>query len=173
MDKDGYLVIMNDLRKVAGTVVASVCLFVGAVFGPVGIVQATTGPSYNLPPTYTVSSKFGQQFVGQYILKSVPTAARLQSAALGVEVGNNGFLHGIGQFYGYDASGSQSSWVATLYHFRQTSKSQMTIDLLPPATVTGRLGRLFVSPPRHSIMSGKIQIGAHTYPVTFRRISTR
>lgn len=163
---------MGNLRSVAGTV-GLACLLAAGALGPTGVARATTGPSSNLPATYKVSSKFGQQFVGQYILKSVPAAAHLQSAALGVEVGNNGFLYGIGQFYAYDASGSQSSWVATLYHFHQTGKAQMTIDLLAPATVSNVLGRLFVAPPKHSILSGKIQIGTHTYPVSFRQISTR
>lgn len=163
---------MGDLRRVAGAVVVA-CLLTAGALGPTGVARATTGPSSNLPSTYKVSSKFGQQFVGQYILKSVPAAAHLQSAALGVEVNGNGFLYGVGQFYGYDASGSQSSWVATLYHFHQTGKAQMTIDLLVPSTASNVLGRLFVAPPQHSILSGKIQIGAHTYPVSFRRISTR
>ncbi len=149
------------------------CLLAAGALVPAGGARATTGPSSNLPSTYKVSSKFAQQFVGQYILKSVPAAAHLQSAALGVEVNNNGFLYGIGQFYGYDTSGSQSSWVATLYHFHQTGKAQMTIDLLVPSTVSNLLGRLFVAPPKHNILSGKIQIGAHTYPVSFRHISSR
>ena len=138
-----------------------------------GVARATTGPSNNLPPTYKVSSKFGQRFVGQYILKSVPPAAHIRSAALGIEVGDKGFLYGIGQFYGYDAAGSQSSWVATLYHFHQTGKAQMTIDLLAPSTVSTLLGRLFVAPPTRNNMVGKIAIEGHTYPITFRRISTR
>ncbi len=163
---------MSNLRRVAGTTVIA-CLLAASALGPTGVARATTGPSANLAPTYKVSSKFSRQFIGQYILKSVPAAAHLQSAALGVEVNDNGFLYGIGQFYGYDASGSQSSWVATLYHFHQTGKAQMTIDLLVPATEKDVLGRLFVAPPKHSILSGKIEIGRHTYPVSFRQISTR
>jgi hypothetical protein len=164
---------MGNRRRVAGIVIASACLLAAGVLGPGGVARATTGPSTHLQPTYKVNNKFGQQFVGQYILKSVPAAAHLQSAALGIEVGSNGFLYGIGQFYGYDASGSQSSWVATLYHFHQTSKAQMTIDLLVPATEKDLIGRLFVAPPLHNILSGKIEIGRHTYPVSFRHISTR
>ncbi len=162
----------GNLRRVAGMVVVA-CLLAAGALGPGGVARATTGPSSNLPATYKVSSKFGQQFIGQYILTSAPAAAHLRSAALGIEVKDTGFLYGVGQFYGYDASGSQSSWVATLYHFHQTGKAQMTIDLLVPSTVSGVLGRLFVAPPKHSILSGNIQIGAHTYPVSFRRISTR
>ena len=161
---------IGNLRRVAGTAIIA-GLLAACACGPGGVARATTGPSANLPATYKVSSKFGQQFVGQYILKSVPAAAHLQSAAMGVEVGDNGFLYGVGQFYGYDTSGAQSSWVATLYHFHQTGKAQMTIDLLAPATVSSVLGRLFVAPPKNSILSGKIQIGTRTYPVSFRQIS--
>lgn len=161
---------MGNLRSVAGTVVVA-CLLTAGALGPGGIARATTGPSSNLPPTYKVSSKFGQQFIGQYIMTSVPAAAHLRSAALGIEVKDTGFLYGIGQFYGYEASGSQSSWVATLYHFHQTGKAQMTIDLLVPVTASNLIGRLFVAPPKHNILNGKIQIGANIYPISFRRIS--
>ncbi len=163
---------MGNLRKGAGTVIVAAYLLAAGALGP-GVARATTGPSYNLPPTYPVSSKFAKQFIGQYILTSVPAAAHLRSAALGIEVKDTGFLYGIGQFYGYDTSGSQSSWVATLYHFHKTGKAQMTIDLLAPATASGLLGRLFVAPPVHNTLSGKIQLEGHTYPVRFRRISTR
>jgi len=164
---------MGNLRRVAGTIIVSACLFAAGALESGGVARATTGPSSNLPPTYKVSNKFGQQFIGQYILKSIPAAAHLQSAALGIEVKDNGFLYGIGQFYGYDASGSQSSWIATLYHFRQSGKAQMNIDLLAPATVSGLLGRLFVAAPKHGILSGKLEIGNHAYPVSFRQISRR
>ena len=153
--------------------VAVACLLAGSTLGAADMARATTGPSVNLAPTYKVSSKFGRQFIGQYVLKSIPPVARIQSAALGIEVNDHGFLYGIGQFYGYDASGSQSSWVATLYHFHQTGKTQMTIDLLAPSTASALLGRLFVAPPRNNVLVGKIEIAGHTYPVSFRQISKR
>src|SRR5579875_927874 len=57
-----------NLRAVAAVSIAVACMLIGSASG---VARATTGPSNNLPPTYKVSSKFGQRFVGQYILKSV------------------------------------------------------------------------------------------------------
>jgi hypothetical protein len=148
------------------------CLVGGTMFGPARVAQATTGPTSNRPPTFKVSSKFAGQFVGQYLLKSLPAGARIQSAALGIEVGSNGFLYGIGQFYGYEKSGAQTSWVAQLYHFHQTGKAQMTIDLLSP-TLTVLLARLVVTPPLHNTLTGTFELSNHRYPVVFHRISTR
>jgi hypothetical protein len=164
---------MRSLRMAVGTLVTAACILTASMAGTLNTAHATTGPSQNLKPTFRVSSKFGQQFVGQYILKSIPSAARVQSAALGIEVNDSGFLYGIGQFYGYDRAGSQSSWTATLYHFHQTGKLQMTLELLAPASQTTVLGRLVVAPPQHSTLTGKIVLSGHTYPVVFHRISTR
>lgn len=164
---------MRSLRNGVTTLFAATCLLAGGMFAGASVARATTGPSANLPPTFKVGSKFAGQFVGQYTLKSVPFASHIKSAALGIEVNDSGFLYGIGQFYGYDTAGSQSSWVATLYHFHQTSKSRMTIDLLAPATASNLLGRLVVAPPQHNILAGTIALEGHTYPVSFRRISTR
>ena len=163
---------MRSLRNGATTLFAT-CLLAGSMFGGARVAHATTGPSANLPPTFKVGSKFAAQFVGQYTLKSVPFASHIKSAALGVEVNDSGFLYGIGQFYGYDTAGSQSSWVATLYHFHQTGKAQMTIDLLAPATASNLLGRLIVAPPSHNVLAGKLTLEGRSYPIVFRRISTR
>ncbi|HEY8283282.1 MAG TPA: hypothetical protein VIJ28_02745 [Chloroflexota bacterium] len=163
---------MRNIRYAATAVFAAAGLLIGAAFSAMPSAHATTGPSANLPTTFKVSSKFAGQFVGQYVLKSVPAAAHIQSAALGIEVGNNGFLYGVGQFYGYDQSGNQSAWVATLYHFHQVGKSGMTLDLLSPSTLIV-LGHMSFSPPKHANLVGKIGLSGHTYPIVFHQISTR
>ena len=164
---------MRVLSTILGTLALAAALLGGSTTGSAGIAHATTGPSVDLPPTFRVPGKFAAQFLGQYILKSVPAAAHIQSAALGIEVSDKGFLQGVGQFYGYTASGSQSSWVATLYHFHQIGKAHMTLDLLAPAANGVLLGRLLVAPPQHELLNGTITLSGHTYPVVFHRISKR
>ena len=163
---------MGKIRHTAVAVLAAAGLLAGATFSALPAARATTGPSQSLPKTFKVNSKFAGQFIGQYVLKSVPAAAHIQSAALGIEVGNNGFLYGVAQFYGYDKSGNQSAWVATLYHFHQVSKTQMNLDLLAPSVLIV-LGHMSFSPPKHANLVGKISLSGHTYPIVFHQISTR
>ncbi|MDB5077398.1 MAG: hypothetical protein JWO42_3577 [Chloroflexi bacterium] len=163
---------MLSLRRRTIAILTSLSVVGGTMFGAAHVAQATTGPTYSRPATFKVNSKFAQQFVGQYLLKSLPAAARVQSAALGIEVGSNGFLYGIGQFYGYDKSGSQTSWVFQLYHFHQLGKGNMMIDLLSP-TLTVLLGHLYVGAPVHNNISGLLELNNHRYPVVFHRITTR
>lgn len=126
-----------------------------------------------MPKTFKVQSKFAGKFVGQYTLKSVPTASKIKSAALGIEVNDRGFLYGIGQFYGYDQSGSQISWVATLYHFKEVGKSNvMKFDLLS-SSLTVVLGHMSATPPKKGTLKGSIVLDGHTYPIVFHQVSTR
>lgn len=164
---------MRYLRYLAVGFVISTILLGASVAGTGPIAHATTGPSQNLPPTFKVKSAFARQFIGQYVLISVPSAAKIKSAALGIEVNDSGTLYGIGQFYGYDPTGAQTSWVASLYHFRQSAKTQMSVDLLAPADVSTVLGRLVLTPPQHANLSGKIVLEGHSYPIAFHQISTR
>lgn len=163
---------MFRIRRAATALLIAAGLLATSVLGATGAAHATTGPSANLPATFKVNSKFAGRFIGQYVLKSVPAAAHIQSAAIGIEVGENGFLYGVAQFYGYDREGSQISWVATLYHFHQVGKSQMNLDLLAPA-LNVLLGRMSFAPPAHGNLVGKIILSGHSYPITFHQISTR
>lgn len=163
---------MRSIRHTAAALFAAVGLLTGTAF-TAPVAQATTGPSANMPKTFKVKSQFAGQFVGQYILKSVPAASRIKSAALGIEVNNRGFLYGIGQFYGYDESGNQISWIATLYHFRQVGKTnEMKFDLLS-SSLTIVLGRMSATPPKKSTLKGSIVLNGHTYPIAFHQVSTR
>ena len=155
---------------VACVLLLPIFLVAGAGLGNVPSALATTGPSANHPPTYKVNNKFAAQFTGEYTLQSMPAAARIQSAAIGIEVDDNGNLYGIMQFYGYDAAGFQTSWVESLYHFHQTAKTQMTIDLLT-TSLTVVVGRMVVAPPSRGSMSGKLTLSGHTYPVVFHKVS--
>jgi len=163
---------MRSIRHTAAALFAAAGLLTGTAF-TAHVAQATTGPSANMPKTFKVKSQFAGKFVGQYILKSIPAASRIKSAALGIEVNDKGFLYGIGQFYGYDQSGNQTSWVATLYHFKEVGKSnEMKFDLLS-SSLTIVLGHMSATPPKKSTLKGSIVLDGHTYPIVFHQVSTR
>jgi hypothetical protein len=135
--------------------------------------SATTGATYFLPPArYHVASRLARLYRGQYVLKTVARSTHLSGGALGIEINDRGDLYGVGQFYGYDARGEQTSWVATLYNFHPGRHAIMTIDLVGPA---GRplLGRLFVSRNKHGDLVGQIELGQKRYSLSWRKISTR
>jgi hypothetical protein len=164
---------MRRIRHTAAGLLAAIGLLSGSTFGAIEAAHATTGPSANLPKTFKVKSAFAAKFVGEYTLKSVPSAAHIKSAALGIEVNDNGFLYGIGQFYGYDASGNQDSWVATLYHFKQVGTSnQMKFDLLS-SSLTIVLGHMSAGAPNHGTLTGTIILNGRSYPIVFNQISKR
>jgi hypothetical protein len=169
----GRTIIMRRIRRITAVLLAALGLSVGSALGAIPMAQATTGPSANFPKTYKVKSAFAAKFIGEYTLKSIPAAAHIKSAALGIEVNDTGFLYGIGQFYGYDASGSQDSWVATLYHFKQVGNSnQMKFDLLS-SSLTIVLGHMSASAPNHGTLTGAIILDGHSYPIVFKQISKR
>ncbi len=150
------------------------CLLAAGALVPAGGARATTGPTQFLPNSpYRVANKYVPLYRGQYLLKTVARAARLSGAALGVEVNTKGYLAGVGQFYGYDAQGSQTSWTATLYNFHLTSHNRtMVIDLLAPA---GRLllGRLYVQRTNKGDLNGQIQLGRERYTISWHKFSNR
>jgi hypothetical protein len=158
---------MAGLGRIAGALIVTA----GLLLGPAGLAHATTGPITNLPKTFTVKSEFAARFVGQYILKYVPAVSHIQSAAIGIEVNSNGYLYGIAQFYGYDPAGSQNSWVATLYHFKQVGKSpEMRFDILS-SSLTITYGHMVVSEPTKGLLKGQIVLGKQSYPVVFHQVS--
>lgn len=134
-------------------------------------VFATTGPTQFLPaPKYKVQSKVALLYVGQYVIKSVARGARLSGGAMGIEIdAASGALYGVAQFYGYDKSGYQSTWVGTLYNFHQTNK-QMSIEILAPS---GKpvLGRLTVTRSSKGDLSGHIQLPSGTFAITWHKIA--
>jgi hypothetical protein len=167
------MIAMRKIRHTMAVLFAALGLIVGPALGAIPMAHATTGPSANFPKTFKVKSAFAGKFIGEYTLKSIPAAARIKSAALGIEVNSSGFLYGIAQFYGYDASGSQDSWVATLYHFKQVgTTNQMKFDLLS-SSLTIVLGHMSVSAPKHGTLTGAIILDGHTYPIVFHQISKR
>jgi hypothetical protein len=168
---------MSLSRTIASVVAGTALLFGGLAMGVPGHVSATTGPTQFLPaPKFKVSNALEAQFVGQYILKSVAPASRLSGGALGVEVDDdNGALVGVAQFYGYDAQGQQTVWVATMYDFHLVKAGEIDIDLVGPS---GKplLGRLYVTRNKTTgDLTGSISLGASTqkFSIVWHKISSK
>jgi hypothetical protein len=164
---------MYSIRRVLCTLLALLGL-AGWLLAPgPGQASATTGASYFLPPArYHVASRLALLYHGQYILTTVARSAHLSGGALGIEINDRGDLYGVGQFYGYDASGEQTSWVATLYNFHPDRHRIMTIDLLAPG---GRplLGHLVVSRTKQGDLVGQLELGAQRYAIRWHKFSTQ
>jgi hypothetical protein len=153
-----------------------VLLFSGLALAVPGHVSATTGPTQFLPaPKFKVSGSLEAKFIGQYILKTVAPASRLSGGAIGVEVDDdNGSLVGVAQFYGYDAQGQQTVWVATMYNFHELKSGKVAIDLVGPA---GKplLGRLNVTRNAAGDLIGNISLGNSStqYAITWHKINLK
>ena len=164
---------MHSLRRVLCTLLTLLGLAGGLLAPGPGPAAATTGPTYFLPPArYHVASRLALRYRGQYMLTRAARSAHLNGGALGIEINDHGDLYGVGQFYGYDARGEQTSWVATLYNFHPARQGIMIIDLLAPG---GRplLGHLVVSRNKHGDLAGQIELGPKRYSTSWRKISTR
>ncbi len=153
--------------------IAIISVLMLLVFGSAATAFATTGPTKFLPGThYKVPSALQRLYIGQYTIKSVANAARLSGGAMGIEVDDRGNLYGVGQFYGYDEQGLQTTWTATLYNFHQTKAKVMIFDLTGPA---GRplLGRLFVTRSKSGDLAGQIELPGGRFPIVWHKISSR
>jgi hypothetical protein len=119
-----------------------------------------------------VVSRLALRYRGQYILTTAARSAHLSGGALGIEINDRGDLYGVGQFYGYDARGEQTSWVATLYNFHPARQGIMIIDLLAPG---GRplLGHLVVSRTKQGDLVGLLELGAQRYAIRWHKFSTQ
>ena len=164
---------MRSFRHAIRLLTAGVLLIgVALATGP-SAALATTGPSYYLPPSpYKVNSKVELLYIGQYIFARADRGARLHGGALGIEVNSRGQLHGIGQFYGYDDQGNQTTWVATLYNFHLEGKSAMVVDVLG-ATGKPLLARLYVTRSKKGDLNGQIEYASGRYGISWRKISGR
>jgi hypothetical protein len=144
----------------------------GLVLGSVpGVAFATTGPptGQQLPrPRYRVDHKVAALYSGQYVLVAVAGGAHLRSAQIAMSINALGSLQGSGQFFGYDAQGVQTSWVALLYNFHPIAHGAMIIDLLGP-TGSPLLGRLVVQRTQKGDLFGRITLGRHSYPIKWRK----
>ena len=163
---------MHSLRRILCTLLALLGL-AGCLLAPgPGQAVATTGPTYFLPPARYHVGKLARLYRGQYILQSVARGARLSGAAIGIEVNERGDLYGLAQFYGYDAQGYQTSWVATLYNFHPVAHGLMIIDVLGQ-TGWPLLGHLVVSRTKQGDLVGQIDLGGRRYAIRWHKFSTQ
>ena len=118
---------------------------------------------------YRVDRALMQLYCGQYVLKTAARSARLSGGTLQIAVNAAGYLYGVGEFYGYDAQGYQSSLVAALWNFHLTAPGVMSIDLLSLMTWVP-LGRLVVHRATNGDLSGHIILGLHSDALSWHKL---
>lgn len=153
-------------------ILASACI-VGAVSGAVlggGTAQATTGDSNvtPVPARYKISHSIAVRYLGAYSLQTAAPGARLTSAKIVVELNSLGYLQAIGSFYGYDAQGSRTSWVASFYNFHLIGANTMTVEVFGPLGGT-KLGMLTFKRTVKGDWIGRIALPKTPYSVVFHR----
>ena len=121
---------------------------------------------------YRVDRALMQLYCGQYVLKTAARSARLSGGTLHIAVNAAGYLYGVGEVYGYDAQGYQSSLVAALWNFHLTAPGVMSMDLLSLMT-WAPLGRLVVYRATNGDLSGHIFLGPHSDAISWHKLRSR
>jgi hypothetical protein len=156
---------------------------------PASGLPATTGDTYVLPPSrYVIPPELMSGYFGSYKMTSVAPSARLSAADIFITTNSFGDLYGGGEFYGYDNTGSQTSWTNLLYDFHLVtgSGSVVTPDpWTPPAQVAAdrivvtlygwgspSLGTLTLTRKPGGDLTGTIRLygQSRAYPIAFHRI---
>jgi hypothetical protein len=154
---------MSTRPALGGALVATVLLPLTLALARPTTAHATTGPTQFLGLSkYHVPMKIAHLWTGQYLIVQ-PQTAHLSGASLGIEITPYGFLHGIGQFYGYDAHGRQTSWVSTIYNFHLTAHSVMVADVMAQMS-SALLGRLFLTRQQSGDLVGQIALAPAMVP---------
>ena len=133
-------------------------------------VLATTGNTAAavVPAHYKVPHKIAILYPGQYDLQSAASGARLSKVQMAFEINSLGYLQGIGSFFGYDAQGHQTSWVATFYNFHLTAPDKMAIEIFDP-TGTRVFGKLYLRRTKQGNLIGQIALPKTLYAIAFQR----
>ena len=124
------------------------------------------------PARYRIDSKLLRLYCGQYAFKTAARSARLSGGTLRIAVNGAGYLYGVGEVYGYDAQGYQSSLVAALWNFHLTAPGVMSIDLLSLMTWVP-LGRLVVHRSTNGDLSGHIILGPQGDAISWHKLRPR
>jgi hypothetical protein len=153
-------------------ILASVSIVVavtGAGLGG-GTARATTGDSNvtPVPALYKVPHSTAVRYLGAYSLQTAARGSRLTSAKIVVELNSLGYLQAIGSFYGYDAQGSRTSWVASFYNFHLIGANRMTVEVFGPLGGT-KLGLLTFKRTANGDWMGQIALPKTPYSVVFHR----
>ncbi len=142
----------------------------GSSFRLVSGVSATTGNSDAavVPAHFTVAHRIAVLYPGQYTLQSVASGARLSSVRMVIEINALGFLQGVGSFYGYDAQGYRTTWVATFYNFHVISSDRMAVEIFN-AFGTRVFGSMFLRRTKQGNLIGQIALPKTPYAIQFSR----
>jgi hypothetical protein len=143
-----------------------------SILQEVASVSATTGPTATLKPAkYRVGPKIAALYPGQYVLQPIARGARLQRGQMAIVINLLGYLQGLVQFTGYDAQGSKSTWVATLYNFHLTTRDGMVIELFSPLQ-TQFYGYMYVRRTKQGDLVGQIALPKTRYAIQWHRTSS-
>jgi hypothetical protein len=142
----------------------------GSSFLSVRGVSATTGNSDAtvVPARFKVPHRIAVLYAGQYVLQSAAGGARLRSARMVIEINTLGFLQGIGSFFGYDALGYQTTWVAAFYNFHLISWERMALEIFD-ATGTHVFGNMYLRRSKQGNLIGQIALPKTLYAIQFSR----
>jgi hypothetical protein len=77
-------------------------------------------------------------------------------------------LLGLVQFYGYDKSGYETSWLAVLYNFQPLAHHQMGMQLFDTAG-DDLQDRLTVSRDAHGNLTGHLLWDGHWYAISWQK----
>lgn len=175
--------------SLAAALVAAASALPLILAGPLaGDASATTGDTYVLPPSrYVLPPELARPYFGSYHMTSAAPGARLSAADLFITTNAYGDLYGGGQFYGYDSTGTQTSWTNLLYDFHLITASGAAVTpdpWTPPAQVAAdrvvvtlygwgspSLGTLTLTRKPDGDLTGTIRLYGQSrgYPVTFHR----
>jgi hypothetical protein len=142
----------------------------GGLCRSVGGVSATTGNNATnpVPALYKVPHQIEILYPGQYSLKSAAGGSRLTRAQVAIEINSAGFLQGVASFYGYDAHGYQSQWVASLYNFRVIGPNRLSVEVLGPLGAP-LLGKMYLQRTKQGDLVGQIALPKTPYAIAFHR----
>ena len=158
--------IAHEVQRFLTVTVLSVMLLVTSALS----ASATTGPTQFLGfPHYHVAANIARLYRGQYRIDH-PVSSHLVGASLGIEINPYGFLQGISQFYGYDAHGFQTSWIATVYNFHLVARGVMEADILGQASKI-LLGRFYLTRSRSGNLAGRLVLGKTSYRIVWRKVN--
>jgi hypothetical protein len=135
-----------------------------------GTVSATTGNTAAavVPAHFKVPRQIAKLYPGQYLLRSIASGARLSRVQMVFEINALGYLQGVGSFYGYNAQGFQTSWVATFYNFHLTAPGRMAVEIFD-VTGTRVFGHLYIRRTKQGNLQGQIALPKTPYAIEFQR----
>jgi len=142
---------------------------IAALAAGAGAVQATTGPTQNLPkPDVHIPVRVSQPYIGHWVIDQVAAAARVDSGQIALDYTKppGAYLIGNITLRYYDKDGRASSFLANLYPFSQTSKG-VRANILSQASLA-KIGAVTMERPHGDHMNGTITLDGRTYKLVYK-----